>query len=84
MNLSHWRTKRAPLFWKAIGMANQGWLLVLTGKASDAVQNDHRRDHRMAVNRGNKLVTVVLGIFGAERMQNSANSMMLGAASVKR
>ena len=29
--------KRAP-HWKALGMMNQGWLMALTGKASDAVQ----------------------------------------------
>ena len=38
MNLSPWRTKKTALSWKALGMLNQGCLLVLTGKASDAVQ----------------------------------------------
>jgi predicted ATPase len=30
--------KKTALYWKALGMLNQGCLLVLTGKASDAVQ----------------------------------------------
>ncbi len=52
MNLSLWRTKKAP-FWKALGMMNQGCVLALTGKASDAVQNDHLRDRRISVNGSN-------------------------------
>jgi predicted ATPase len=30
--------EKGSLFWKPIGMRNQGWVLALTGKASDAVQ----------------------------------------------
>jgi predicted ATPase len=30
--------EKGALFWKAVGMRNQGFLLALTGKASDAVQ----------------------------------------------
>ena len=30
--------EKRTYFWKAIGMINQGWLLALTGKASNAVQ----------------------------------------------
>ena len=41
--------KRAP-HWKALGMMNQGWLMALTGKASDAVQADHIWGRPLSVN----------------------------------
>src|SRR5262249_28286440 len=30
--------EKSALYWKALGMSLQGWLLVLTGKAAEAVQ----------------------------------------------
>ena len=38
MNLSLWRTKKAPCSGRRCGMMHQGCVLALTGKASDAVQ----------------------------------------------
>jgi hypothetical protein len=35
MNLSY---EKGGLYWKPLGMLNQGWLLALTGKASNAVE----------------------------------------------
>ena len=56
--------EKGALFWKAFGMMNQGCVLALTGKASDAVQMHHFRDHRMSVNGSNIVDAVVLIIFG--------------------
>ena len=38
MNLSALADEKGAAFWKARGMLNQGCVLALTGKASDAVQ----------------------------------------------
>ena len=84
MNLSHWRTKRAPLFWKAFGMSNQGCVLALTGKASDAVQMITSGITAWRVNGSNIVHAVGTYHIWREPMRNSANSMMLGAALAKR
>ena len=55
MKLSHWRTKKDRVQWKALGTSNRGCVLALTGEASDAVQMITDRDHRSSVNRINEL-----------------------------
>ena len=45
--------EKGALFWKAWAMMNQGCVLVLTGKASDAVATIISGDHHVAVNGSN-------------------------------
>ena len=64
MNLSLWRTKKAPLFWKAWGMMQRGCVLALTGKASDAVETITSGVTAWRSTGSTRMVAVVLVIFG--------------------
>ena len=83
MNLSRWRTKRAHSFWKAHGMMNQGCLLALTGKASDAVQMI-TSGITACGQREQRLWMPLYLSYLARPMRSLANSMTLGAALAKR
>ena len=75
--------KKATLLWHAIEKMNKGSILALTGKASAAVQTiiagitEWRQTGELRCCRG------IYQIW-RWRMENSANSMTLGAASAKR
>ena len=62
-NSSLWRTKKAPLLWKAVGKMNEGSILALTGKASDAVQTSIAGITAWRLN-GTTVAAVVFIIFG--------------------
>ena len=81
---SLWRKKKAPRFWKADGMAEQGCVLALTGKASDAIQMITSGISGIAVNGSNNLDAVDCSHIWRAPMRSSGNSMTLGAASAKR
>ena len=53
MNLSLWRMKKGRRSGRRAEMMHRGCVLALTGKASDAVANDHLRNHRIAINGSN-------------------------------
>ena len=57
--------EKGAMFWKAYGMINQGCVLALAGKASDAVQMVTSGHHCMAVNGGNNVCAIVFVIFGS-------------------
>ena len=64
MNLSLWRTKKAPRSGRRWECWRKVALLALTGKAVGRSPHDHLRDHRIAVNGSNTVYAVVLIIFG--------------------
>ena len=76
--------EKGALFWKAIGMMNQGCVLALTGKASDAVQMITSGITACAVNGSNNVGCRCICHIWRGPMRNSANSMTLGAALAKR
>jgi tetratricopeptide (TPR) repeat protein len=57
--------EKGSLFWKAFGMMNQGCILALTGKASDAVQT-LTCNHGISINRSNIVHALVPIRFGNE------------------
>ena len=83
MNLSRWRTKKAPCSGRRVGMVLQGCLLALTGKASDAV---HMLTSGIAAWRrpDQHFGAVVCCHIWRKPMRNSANSTRLGAALARR
>ena len=83
MNLSLWRRK-GRLFWKAVGMLQQGCVLALTGKARDAVQMITSGITAFRSTGATCVDAVGISHIWREPMRNSANSMMLGAALAKR
>ena len=64
MNLSHLANEKGALLWKAWGMMNQGWLMTLTGKSSNAVRMTTSSDHRIPVNGSHTVYAIVLVKFG--------------------
>ena len=64
-------------------MLHQGFVLVLTGEASDAVQHDHLCSLRTAVNGINSSGHRCYNHFWPKLTPNSANSKRHGAALAK-
>jgi len=75
--------EKGALFWKAPGMMNQGSILALTGKPSDAVQKIAACMSAWRSSGATLLLTLYLSCL-ARAHANSANLMMLGAALAKR
>ena len=75
--------EKGALFWKAVGMTHQGWLLALTGKASDAV---HMITSGLTAWRstGATLWVPLYLSYLARAYADLGNSMTLGAALAKR
>ena len=65
-------------------MLGRGWLLGLTGSASDAVQMITSGITAWRSTGATQCFTVVVIIFGEQPMLSLANSMTLGAALAKR
>ena len=84
MNLSLWRTKKAPRSGRRSECCSKVALLALTGKASDAVQMITSGISRMAVNGSNIMHAVCIYHIWRGPMRNLANLMTLGAALAKR
>ena len=56
--------EKGALFWKALGMMNQGCAIGPDRQSLGRSPNDHLRNHRMAVNGSNTVDAVVFVIFG--------------------
>ena len=84
-NLSLWRTKKAPSFWKAVGMLHARLRFCPDRQSRGRSPNDHLRASTAWRSTGATLLDAVVFVtFGAGPMRNSANSMTPGAASTKR
>ena len=83
MNLSLWQMKRR-LVLEGVGMMMPRLRIALTGKASDAVEMITSGIAAYRSTGATCVRAVAFIIFGERAMQNSANSMTLGAALAKR
>ena len=63
-NLLALADEKGSLFWKANGMIDQGCVLVLTGKASDAIEMIDLRDCCISGNGSNTLDAISFVAFG--------------------
>ena len=76
--------EKGTMFWKALGRMNEGCVLALTGKASDAVQALTSGITAFRSTGATAFVPLHLSNIWRAPMPNSDNSMMLGAALTKR
>ena len=83
MNLPHLADEKDAAYLEGVRNVHQGCLLVLTGKAADAVQMITSGHRRMAVNGSNKILCRCIYHIWREPMRNLANSMTLGAVLAK-
>ena len=56
--------KKGSLYWKAFATWLQGWLLALTGKASEAVEHTYLWRCGMAINGGDAVCANAVILFG--------------------
>ena len=84
MNFSRLADEKGTPFFNAAGIVHQGCVSALTGKAADAVQNNYLWNPCMEGQWEQHCLCLLLIEFSAELTPNLANSMMLGAALVKR
>ena len=76
--------QKASPYWKAVGMLRQGCVIGPDRQSRGRRPNDHLRAHRISANRSDTWITRSFCHTWRALMQNSANSMMLGAALAKR